>query len=454
MSVRTDRRPEAKQPRSPFVEETVSPAAEFSPAAAGDIRSPFSEIHLIVNEQAASLSARELDGVNLLPQVAAAQEEVDGPGSVVEPFPIAPFSISFDVSEKRLNEGMQAITTDATLNFMCAALVDLTGDPTVPPYVGLNDTEVIYPGSLQKISAMYAAFELRSRVRSQVRAAITNGLSTSTTGWEKPIIKALEHSWKPKLRAAFLSLPPSGFPELAQIFTFSRSGEVRFAEGTAITDDRIDTIGEFGTPQGGFGNWMKSMMRWSNNAAAAKCIRALGFPYINGALRGAGLFSGSPPAGLWVSGDYEGHDWILSRDNRAGRPLTARWAVAQKRKLSNFTATAAHVARLMTLLAQGRLVDRRSSLEMLLLMIVSGPGGGIGSYVREALRAHRPDAVYSKIGLGDDGRAHDCAIVERTAPSGTRIRYVVVGLGSKETGRAELRNLFAKLDELIVSRHP
>ena len=211
-------------------------------------------------------------------------------------------------------------------------------------------------------------------------------------------------------------------------------------------------------------SWMKSMIRWSHNKAAGdSAARAIGYPYINGALLAAGFFGGTPPQGLWLSGDYQGNDWIRNRpgepQNRAGQPLTERWAKAQStegesRIRSNMTATAAQVCRLLTLVAQGTLVDSNSSGEMMRLMdrrclgavgeALCGPLSdrpqcgekdfqrGHGSYVAEALAHGRTlDGLFSKIGYGDNFRSHDCAIVERTLPSGSKIRYVVVGLGSK-----------------------
>jgi hypothetical protein len=80
---------------------------------------------------------------------------------------------------------------------------------------------------------------------------------------------------------------------------------------------------------------------------------------------------------------------------------------------------------------------------------------GIGSYVRSALAAdHRSIAsIASKIGFGDDARSHDCAIVERNVGS-RKLRYVVVGLGSAPHNRTNLKKLFVRLDQIIVSLHP
>jgi Beta-lactamase enzyme family len=224
-----------------------------------------------------------------------------------------------------------------------------------------------------------------------------------------------------------------------------------------LTDAKIDEIGEFGAPQGMFHEWMRSMLRWSNNAAASKCILALGYFYLNGALARAGLFDVATSKGLWLSADYKSHDWVKTdaqqKANAAGPLLTPGWATAQRRRRSNITATAAQVARFMTLLALNKLVDPRASDEMRALM--KADAGGLGSDANDALHevGRDPSLVIAKFGLGDDGFRHECSIIERTV-SGEHLRYVAVGLGYSP--KRKLQNwfdLFVLLDEAIVARN-
>ncbi len=399
------------------------------------------------------------DGEDVEYGIADAPREYDTPSGagnttvdVVEPFPNAPFQVTFGSTIGDLS----AITGDHDLSLKCMALADLTDDPANPAFVGVNDDEVLFPGSLQKISPMYAAFQLRSQVQAQVSAALAGGLATSKPHWERTVIADLERSWVPKLNAEFPKLPKT-FPELATIFEVDGTGAVRFRRH--LTDDRINQLGTEGSAEGVFGDWLTLMIRWSNNVAASKCIRALGYAYINGALKAGGFFAGAPAHGLWLSGDYEGHDWIPNppghpQANRAGQMLTKRWATAQGRTLSNMTATASQVCRFLTLIAQGNLVDATSSGEM--SQLLDQTGLGIGSYVNTALSlaGRTPDKLSAKIGYGDDARFHDCAIVERTLTSGRKIRYVVVGLGSKPNSKSDLYRLFVALDDVIVARHP
>lgn len=103
--------------------------------------------------------------------------------AVVDPFP-STLPLTLDRSNATMNTMITAVAADPALSTLCAALVDLTGNPANPSYAGFNDQDMVFVGSLQKISAAYAAFELRARLRAQVAAAIAGGLSTATAGWK------------------------------------------------------------------------------------------------------------------------------------------------------------------------------------------------------------------------------------------------------------------------------
>src|ERR1700674_1591120 len=313
----------------------------------------------------------------------------------IDPFPPA-IALSFDLTNSDLNSCAGTASTKPEVTKLCGAVVDLTAAPSLPAYVGHNDTEMLYVGSLAKLYAVYVAYELRQRVEMQTKKMISSGLSTATAGWEIQVFDALKKAWQPKLDAAFPSLPKR-FPDLPGIFALSQAGDVSFAEQSPAVDP--DAIGEFGSVKGKYRDWMRVMLRWSNNEAASKCILALSYPYINGVLASAGFFDGS--AGLWLSGDYQTHDWQSGPSNPAGQPLSARWAKLQNRSKSNFTATARQVARFMTLLAQGKLVNSASSADIINMMTGAD---GIGRYIKAALNGATPPrpvtSVASKIGFG------------------------------------------------------
>jgi hypothetical protein len=355
---------------------------------------------------------------------------------------------------------------------MCGAIADLTGNPQLPPFYAQNPVDMVYVGSLAKIYPVYVAFELRKRVQQHVKDMLKLGLSTTSPGWQRQVFASLEKAWKPKLKAAFPSLP-GGMPDFAEIFVVSATGKVKFAENDPpLTDADLDyrppnpTPGkpsvspEFKDPPGKFRDWMRLTLRWSNNKAASKCIRALSYPYINGVLTAAGFFDKTTRLGLWLSGDYLGHDWLKA--NAAGKPLSPRWARLQGRKVTNFAGTAFQVARLMTLLAQRRLVDQESSTEM--ISIMTGVKG-IGSYIRGGLVHAAParpyTAIASKIGCGDEalpcGFTHDCGIVrvDRNGNPARTVRYVVVALGGHpDKSKADLRKMVVRFHDCVLAQHP
>jgi hypothetical protein len=361
--------------------------------------------------------------------------------------------VPLNKTDAALNTCTLNAATDPKVTDLCGAVVDVTGNPATPPYAGHNDTDMLYVGSLAKIYSAYVAFELKKRVEMQAKSMITQGLSTAKAGWEKKVFDVLKKGWQPKLNAAFPSLP-SGFPKFTDMFVLSAAGDVTFAEASpAITDADLDAIGEFGNPKGKYRDWMRLMLRWSNNTAASKTILPLSYPYINGVLGSAGFFDKAAKAGLWLSGDYMGHDWAPGGGNPAGQPLTVRWAKAQGRTKSNFTGTSFQVARFMTALAQGKLADAASSADM--VSITTG-ADGIGSYIGGALASASPPrrftSVVSKIGYGDDSFSHDCAIVTASAPA---IRYASAVLGSPPSkGRADLDQLSVAYYDCVAARHP
>lgn len=402
------------------------------------------------------------------------EAEAGADAGAVDPFRRSPYLLSLEMTNEALSRCADGVERDPDTNPLCGAVADVTGNPELPALYAHNPVEMLYVASLAKIYPMYVAFELRKRVQEQAMDMIRFGLSTATPGWERQVFGALEKAWKPKLKAAFPTLP-AGMPNFAEIFVLSSTGHARFAENDPpLTDADLDfrpphpTPGrpaispEFKTPPGKFRDWMRLVLRWSNNEAASKCIRAIGYPYINGMLRSAGFFDRRSRAGLWLSGDYLGHDWLKA--DGAGQPLSPRWARLQRRKVTNFGGTAFQVARLLTLLAQERLVDKESSREM--LSIMTGVAG-IGSYVRGALAGAAPprpfSAIASKIGCGDEvrppgcGFTHDCAIVrvDRGGDPARTIRYVVVALGGHPNqARADLRKMVLRFHDCVVARHP
>jgi hypothetical protein len=405
---------------------------------------------------------------------AAFEQQVGGAVTTVDPFPRHKYVLPLEMTNATFTACAQTVESDPVTAPMCGAVADLTGNPGQPAFFGHHPVDMLFVASLAKIYPMYVAFELRKRVEEQAKDMIRMGLATATAGWERQVFAVLEKAWKPRLRAAFPDRPEA-MPKFADIFVLSPTGAVHFAENDPhLTDADLDfrppnpTPGrppispEFKTPPGKFLDWMRLMLRWSNNEAASRCIRAIGFPYLNGVLGAAGFFDRSTRTGLWLSGDYLGHDWLPG--DRAGQRLSPRWAALQQRKVTNFAGTSFQVARLLTLLAQGRLVDPDSSTAMLELMTGDR---GIGSFILRGLTGATPpravSAIASKIGCGDEvpppacGFTHDAAIVrvDRGADPARSIRYVAVALGGNPArGRTDLRRMAVSFHDCVTARHP
>lgn len=378
----------------------------------------------------------------------------------IDPFPGAA-TVNLDSANATMTAAFVPVTT-STANHLCAAVADVTGAPASAAFASLNEQEMVYVGSLMKVTVMYAAFALKARVQAMADAARTNGVST-----QADLFGMIRRAWTPKLIALFPTRSLTSFgntqdvtiPQLDTLFTLSAAGKIEFAVASpALTNANLDSAGEFGVPPGKFHDWMRLMMRWSNNTAASRCVLALGYFYINGLFANSGFFDGASGKGLWVSGDYQGHDWVKSAAekaaNAAGVALTPRWATAQGRQKSNFVANTLQLGRLMSAMAMDTLVDAPACSEMRTL--ADQTMGGIGSYARAALNAvgRTQDALSSKIGFGDDSFSHDCAIVERTV-NGKHLRYAAVVFGSAPArSRKDLGELFVLLDETVVVHNP
>jgi len=374
----------------------------------------------------------------------AAEDDPDAP--VVAPFP-RPVSMPREMTNQAFIDCVEAAAQPAELGGLCAGVVDLTGDPALPPYAGHNDTDMLYVGSLAKLYPLYVAFVLRARVTEHARRLVRGGLAPDDPGFPARVFADLRKAWQPQLDRAFPGLP-RGFPALEWILTLSPAdGTAHFTQDDPPhTDREIFAAGAHGRPPGKFLEAMKAMLGMSNAVGASRVIRALSYPYLNGVLAAAGFYEPARKAGLWISGDYLGNDWLPV--DGAGQLLTPRWAMAGHR-VSNFTGTALQVARLLGLMAQGALVDSGASAEMIELLGVP--------FLRGALVSASPPRSFSridgKVGIGEwDGRLSDGALVRLDRGGAAPIRYALVVLGAPRE-ISVLNRLEIALHDCVVSRH-
>jgi hypothetical protein len=96
---------------------------------------------------------------------------------------------------------------------------------------------------------------------------------------------------------------------------------------------------------------LRRMIAVSDNEAASWCIRGVGYGYLATWLVAAGLYDPRTHAGIWLGGTYSGND------ARAEVGSVNDGRVAQ-------ATTAVDMARLLTLIADRKLVDAAASAEM------------------------------------------------------------------------------------------
>ena len=210
------------------------------------------------------------------------------------------------------------------------------------PWAGLRQLEEHYSASLVKIAAMYAAYDLRA---SADQLAISNNLTT----WPE-IEGALSSEFDPEIRShtpsliansALLNAPDkTRMPNYSALFQLGAGPDF----SVDFTQSQLDAF--------------EDMMVQPNNPGATTTIHRLGYPFLTGKVADDGFFDGAA-LGLWLAGDYA-QQWPYVRIPCQNDIDTAQGT------------TARHLAILLTLLEDDKLVGSKSSSEMKLWMERAG----------------------------------------------------------------------------------
>ena len=341
-------------------------------------------------------------------------------------------TLSRDNSKVEFGKCIEAASQPADVSGLCGAVIDLTGDPDLPPYVGHNDTDMLYVGSLAKIYPLLAAFELRRRVTRQAKDMIKIGLSTATAGWENKVFAELKKGWQPKLDAAFRGRGlPSGFPDLAKVVELSPDGTAELRQE--------------------FLDWIRAALGQNDETAVGKYIRALSYPYINGVLAAAGFFKAADKKGSMDIGRLQWQRLAARRWRR--RAVDGAMAVARPCRVEFHwhCAPGGPFPRPDGAGQAGRPGCRAAKMIDLLGIPF------LHKTLTDATPSPRPfTSAVGKVGIGAwDGRYHDSAIVriERGGDPARRIRYALAVLGSPNNA-ALLRKLELAYHDCVVARHP
>jgi hypothetical protein len=386
------------------------------------------------------------------------------------------------------------LSKDLKLKALRFALVDLTG--TVkranPQFAGNRETEQGGLGSTSKIACMYAAYQLKFDLEElSRRQGITN---------EADLFRAARGLWKAaqkpdpaKVTTLFPAAPkietngklividgkpvvlPSGFslPDLEQIFTsvpgsaggltLRFKGSDQIAVDPAVQHAHVETqkVREYIARDGeslnevrklSFAERLFLLIDASDDAAAHSCIENIGFEYIASALWQSDFYNPQRGGGLWEASTHD-------------KPFRKRWIkppVPRMNPRTDFvSANACSVAALLTLIEQGRLVNREACIGMKHLMNKKKPG--IGSNTESFfLQGLDPlftlDRVHSKLGVGDFN--NDAAIIVRTvhpdpadSTKDKQICYVAAGFDEPLSTTADLQKLIVELDKCILENN-
>ena len=168
------------------------------------------------------------------------------------------------------------------------------------PLAGQREMEMFFSGSLLKVAAMYAAFQLRVAVNNLAATLDAKVINTKVKLWQKisdTFDKQIDGS-VPRISSAYGVTPAMRVPKYPTVFEAEIVGgtwRLRFVAGAD-----------------NFAGHLGKMIAGSYNESARFCIRALGYSWINGLMQAAGFlrfgFPGSE--GIWLAADYaEENKW-------------------------------------------------------------------------------------------------------------------------------------------------
>ncbi|MGW2089481.1 hypothetical protein [Streptomyces sp. NPDC001880] len=202
-------------------------------------------------------------------------------------------------------------------------------------YAGFRDREMHFSGSLLKVAAMLAAFELR---QSASDFAVTEGDCSANV-----VFNDLKSAFNADIQTAaprFLSEP--GITEQMRVPKYPRifDSPQGLASGGCLMSFSPD-----------FAAHVRGMIVPSNNDEAAATIKALGYSWINGLLANAGLFDQTANRGIWLAGTFK---------PGPPDPFPAVRVPSMNDGDSAQATTTIDMARFLALLIEGATLDSRS----------------------------------------------------------------------------------------------
>jgi len=240
-------------------------------------------------------------------------------------------------------------------------------------HAGMNFSDMFYSGSLPKIGAMYAAFEL-------LRAMNENDEITNAASPAAAFARA-RALFDPVIDASS-ALISAAAPQVTNEMRLPTYGSIFSAV------PRIGGGFAFAL-RGSFTTDMRDMIVKSDNGAAGKCIMALGYSWLNGCLERAGFFFPPAKAGIWLAGTYIGA-WPPVRVPCVNDTPTAQGI------------TCFDTANLYAHLLQGTLTGSNANCSSMLALLSEAAGfdSAFLDWIRRGLPPKSYQVNQTKIGIG------------------------------------------------------
>jgi hypothetical protein len=277
------------------------------------------------------------------------------------------------VNNVKLQNALQAAVTAVTIAGspprFALSVIDLATASGGSDFAtaGFNQDTEHYAASMLKVACLYAAHGLRDLVQRFVQTRKPKDADT--------LFQQLSTEIDPLINVCCPMItgraPKVRLPRWRDVFTASGTGaglSVRFTSSYTTSLER--------------------MIVPSDNGDAGRCIRGVGYAYLNGLMLKHGFFDGSSKKGVWLAGDYSGSDVVTipcdnDKDTKQG-------------------ATSAMMARLGVVILTGSVLSSASHSEMIELLKKSAHGSDSSFFTRPEVgnRLNGTQVTHGKIGYG------------------------------------------------------
>jgi hypothetical protein len=277
-----------------------------------------------------------------------------------------------DGLQRRLDKALN----DYNLRYLPITIVELGGRQLV---AGNRQHEEHYSASLIKVAAMYSAYEL---CKAAGMYAVNHGITVPDD-----LFDALERKFNPVILRKLndiISQPGVNKTTTTYDHYLPRYRQILSARSSSGTGLTVSLSPQFKVN-------MHQMIVPSSNDHAGRCVRALGYGYILGALESGGFYKKDATNGIWLAGDYSGSTvWPY-----------IRIPCVNDRDTSQGTTTY-QMARWYSVLRAECLVDYQSDLEMLGLLRETVTGPIHECFIDRAanFKSLSYDVTHTKVGLG------------------------------------------------------